>query len=103
MRRNGKTTRTIDEAIQKLFIDGEIIIPTKVQIEYYTSHILEDKRWNNDKITEYENKAVIDSDWSLGYAQDDFRRRILKRLEFEHRDMFKTLKDDNSFFKIIKE
>ena len=75
MRRSGKTTRTIDEAIQKLFTYGEITVPLNIGNRMY----LNNKR---------EETIVIDPDAKIGNeVQRDLFSRIRKRLELEHRCM----------------
>lgn len=72
MRRNGKTTRTIDAAIQAIFNpknEGRIIVPNNVQ---------ETKGFKPSQI-------VKDQDWYLSDGvQNYLRRRIFERLSREH-------------------
>lgn len=76
MRRSGKTTRTIDEAIQILFTKGAIKIPNSQEIDRLppgrTSAYLKENNW------------ILDPDWTTGSAQEDLYRRIFNRLEIEH-------------------
>ena len=75
MRRSGKTTRAVDNAIQVLFKYGAIYIPTKTQIK------------NNDFDGIPYSQIVKDEDWYEGKAQDEFARRIYNRLQIEHRHL----------------
>jgi len=88
MRRSGKTTRSIDLAIQKLFEFGKIYIPSKTELE-------EGK--NIRKIIEY---CQIDTDADKGSAQRDFKLRLLDRIKLEHRDQVVI---DSNWIKLIDE
>lgn len=77
-RRKGKSTRTIDFAIQALFSRGEIIVPSQITINEFLKGEL---RGYNQIGIEY----IIDQDFDNNhkvqkYLLDD----ILKRLSFEH-------------------
>lgn len=76
MRASGKTTRTVDEAIQKLFKYGVIIIPFNI---------------GNKQFVNERNKdiLVIDSDAKVGnQAQREMCARLRKRLHSEHNGQF---------------
>ncbi|MBS3914831.1 MAG: hypothetical protein KG003_10040 [Bacteroidetes bacterium] len=74
MRRSGKTTRLINEAIEILFKEKIIYIPTKQGIR--TPNKWESKA---DKFN------LIDPDYSeSNMAQEDFIRRIFNRAMAEH-------------------
>lgn len=70
----GKTTRTVDHAIQMLFTEGTIHVPTKSEIK--------DENYQRGR---NKNQMIIDPDWEADYAQKDLLNRIVKRLRFEHR------------------
>lgn len=81
MRQSGKTTRTIDEAIQTLFTEGKIWIPTKSGIKNF---------YNSKRILKVEEREklikimIIDPDWEEGLSQDNLTRRIARRINIEH-------------------
>lgn len=72
MRKSGKTTLIIDSAIQKLFSEGVIYVPTKHELI------------NGSKSNYNFIKWIIDPDWNLGSAQNDLLRRLTNRLNTEH-------------------
>lgn len=75
MRGSGKTTRKIDEAIQILFKYGEIILPSKKEIEDGTYY----RGYSNQEI------FIIDPDYHYGTrVQHDLMHRIVQRLAIEH-------------------
>lgn len=75
MRRTGKTTRSVDKAIQKLFRYGEITVPSKGQIDSGTLDVGIE-----------EGTIIVDPDWMDGdRVQDHLRSRILRRLQEEHK------------------
>jgi hypothetical protein len=84
MRRSGKTTRLIDEAVQALFNEGEIIIP--------------DGRWINDEhkrgfsIQQIDkiNRFIDDVYSPNGESQERFKRLLIRRLSIEHQDAFEV-------------
>lgn len=75
MRRSGRTTRLVDEAIQYLFKNNEIIL--------YTNF---DRRSN-----------FLDPDARLhNLPQQHFVNTFIKRLELEHYGQFEVFKSKNS-------
>lgn len=92
MRRSGKTTRDIDQAVQDLFNKGSVYVPTKTEINQSTESY-------NRKLPE---NSVMDTQWLLGMAQEDFFSRLVKRLSIEHNGNFEvkgriiTFKKDNT-------
>jgi hypothetical protein len=73
-RMTGKTTRTIDHAIQVLFTEGIIEVPTNKQIE----------RLNSE--SKNRNTLILDPDWkSHSAVQTNLLRGIMRRLKFEHK------------------
>ena len=81
-RRIGKTTRLIDEAVQELFNNGVVWIPTSKEAELLLGE--DGKRGINDLV--WSNKIkFIDPDHKSGNkVQDNFRERFKKRLYSEH-------------------
>ncbi|MBB1150266.1 hypothetical protein H4K35_09010 [Myroides sp. NP-2] len=75
MRRSGRTTRIVDEAIQQLFTKGSIYVPTKTHLE---------ENLKDTRSVKKNMNYIVDPDWDKGYAQRDLFSRILKRLELEH-------------------
>ena len=71
MRRSGKTTRLIDEAIQELFKKGELKLSLNYNVK---SDFL-------DRDSTSENRA-----------QRDFVDRLIQRLSIEHRNCCETRK-----------
>ena len=80
-RKTGKTTRTVDEAIQQILKYNKIFIPTKHQLK---REVL--KLNGINPIRGYPNEiTVIDPDWTDSQAVQEFLwRRIIKRLQYEH-------------------
>jgi hypothetical protein len=96
MRRSGKTTRTIDEAIQTLFKEGEIWIPSKQGIKNFN----ESERFNkNEDRLKILSLMIIDPEWQEGRAQEDLGKRIAKRINSEHFDQC-TYSKENEYLKI---
>lgn len=80
MRRTGKTTRKVDEAIQTLFKENYIILPKGECI-------------NEMYVWEY--PSIIDEDAGISpLAQDEMSRLVYKRLESEHFMMYDTQEFD---------
>lgn len=75
MRINGKTTRMVDVAIQELFTNGSIYIPTKTHLEQNIKDRCSIKKHMN---------YIVDPDWDKGRSQEQLFRTILKRLRSEH-------------------
>lgn len=73
MRRSGKTTRAIDEAIQLIFSEGQILVPSKGILL-------------NPTIGGFPEgiKVCIDPDWTIGTAQQNFLVRLKRRIREEH-------------------
>lgn len=89
MRRTGKTTRLIDEAIQTLFNDGIICVP-KAPIY-------------SEKINHKRVKVFIDPNHSnMNHAQDYFRARLRRRLEIEHEGCFVITGDNVKIIPSLK-
>ncbi len=79
MRRNGKTTRAVDDAIQRLFTIGEIWILKSEYLEKYQENLL-----LNYNTLELKQKVVYDYDWKVNNMQRIFYDKIKKRLDNEH-------------------
>ena len=79
MRRNGKTTRAVDDAIQRLFTIGEIWILKSEYLEKYQENLL-----LNYNTLELKQKVVYDYDWNGNNMQRIFYDKIKKRLDNEH-------------------
>ena len=79
MRRNGKTTRAVDDAIQRLFTIGEIWILKSEYLEKYQDNLL-----LNYNTLELKQKVVYDYDWKVNNMQRIFYDKIKKRLDNEH-------------------
>ena len=79
MRRNGKTTRAVDDAIQRLFTICEIWILKSEYLEKYQENLL-----LNYNTLELKQKVVYDYDWKVNNMQRIFYDKIKKRLDNEH-------------------
>ena len=78
MRMSGKTTRTIDKAIQCLFKHGVIHVPRKVNFESTRGRKKE--------------CVIVDPDHELGSGiQRHLFDSILKRISFEHNHKLKDI------------
>lgn len=77
-RRNGNTTRAVDNAIQSLFKTGAIKIPGTLKDEERCS-------WTNKQVIY--DPACIYADVSISEIQRELSVRIKKRLELEHKDV----------------
>jgi hypothetical protein len=74
MRRSGKTTRTVDQAIQKLFTDKKLVIY---------------KNCDN-------RSDILDPDANLhSFAQKHFLDQLLRRLESEHKGSYEIDNEKN--------
>lgn len=77
-RRKGKSTRTIDFAIQALFSRGEIIVPSQITINEFLKGEL--RGYNTEGI-----EHIIDYDYSRHYkVQRELMDSIIRRLSIEH-------------------
>ena len=75
MRKEGKTTRLIDDAIQTLFKEGSICVPHESELPFNSRGII--------------LKIFIDEDaHETNRAQSHFRDRLFSRLFEEHRGSF---------------
>lgn len=81
-RRSGKTTRTIDHAIQVLFTKGKIYIPSRQELK---DDIEENSEGKINKLMDF---VIADYDWHMGRAQDDMKKGLIKRLQSEHNSQF---------------
>ncbi len=72
MRATGKTTRAIDEAIQKLFTHEVIIVPK-------TAYSATPGKLLNDKFP-----VCVDPDYMNGHAQREFLKLLKLRIRNEH-------------------
>lgn len=98
-RRSGKTTRTIDDAIQKLFTNSEIWIPSKTVILEFNNQNSQKK---NQEIKDFSKFSIIDDDWELdSFVQIGLIKRIINRLENEHSGNFKVIREIPNLVKII--
>lgn len=87
----GKTTRTIDYAIQVLFKEGMIFVPSRT--EYNNPHYHSDRN---------RNIMIIDPDWQFDGVQRDLLNRIKKRLKFEHNlDKYSNLRVNGTTIFIV--
>lgn len=78
MRASGKTTRKVDEAVQKLFVQRLIVIP------FYSN--LKDKQYYRGRDI---NTFIIDEDWeSHSNVQKYLLQKILERLQLEHTNQY---------------
>ena len=91
MTKSGKTTRTIDNAVQAFFSNGEgLYVPTY--------HQLIDREDGSDKAEPIpedlsEDQIIIDPDWKVSSTvQRHLLGAILKRLNFEHQGMARKYK-----------
>jgi hypothetical protein len=83
MRMSGKTTRKVDEAVQKLFTHREIIIPNvKCIKEYYGSELTGGLFYNKEHV------LIIDEDWNSGHSQEFMTNSLVRRLYWEHNDQY---------------
>lgn len=87
MRRDGKTTRLIDAAIQELFNNGEVYVPSGIKA--MRLHGKDGGRGIDDylyfRMTKYTDYDFWEYDGSINVkAQDDFARRFKDRLNREH-------------------
>lgn len=98
MRRSGKTTRTVDEAIQKLFNQGEIWIPTMSGIKH-----MNEKHFPKEKKEQLMKFSVIDDEWELSQmVQKHLEKRIVNRLMIEHQQQCSfSKKDSHTVIKLI--
>ena len=73
MRRTGKTTRLIDQAIQSLFNNGQLYLLRKHAVGNFRN------------IIKNGSTLFVDPDHKMSnMAQNEFVYRVMKRLEFEH-------------------
>ncbi len=90
MRRSGKTTRLVDEAIQQLFEVGNLYLPTSNDIQTGFGKYLYDP-----DLVKLMQK-FIDPDFRPGnQAQLDFIERVNKRLESEHYGVFERVSQNH--------
>lgn len=87
IRRSGKTTKCIDDAIQVLFTKGKIYIPSKQELKDDAELTMLGKE-SQRKLLKVMDFLVVDYDWHMGRAQDDMKRRLIKRLQSEHNSQF---------------
>ena len=95
MRRSGETTRLIDIAVQMLFTDGEITIPTATDLYFNDG-------WRRGLSAEQIQKRMIliDPDsYRTNRAQEFFFRSLTRRLNTEHYGMFEQ---HGNTFRVIK-
>ena len=93
MRRSGKTTRMIDEAVQYLFEKGELYLFKKCGFK------------NAVRTLTNHQKLFVDPDHKMSnQAQQDFIYRVMKRLEVEHNGShkIKTMSKDYIHVTIVK-
>lgn len=88
MRRTGKTTRLIDQAIQSLFANGQLYLLRKHALGKFRN-IIKDG-----------STLFVDPDHKMSnMAQNDFVYKVMKRLEFEHTEGY-TAKTDRDYIHI---
>jgi hypothetical protein len=76
MRRIDKTTQVIDDAIQKLFTHGHIIVPKMNDLK--NAFVYRGRRLNYDMM-------IIDPDWEVSnQVQRNLFERIVRRIQLEH-------------------
>lgn len=86
MRATGRTTRMIDNAIQCLFEQGNIIVPSK--------HI------KDENLRSIKYRIFIDLDSRVGNkAQEHFLKKLLNRLNQEHAGFY-NFDNHNGIFHI---
>ncbi len=81
MRRSGKTTRKVDEAVQKFFENGAMLIPNNDEIR------------KGDFNGELKDQVIIDPDVEIenpNMCQHELKYRIVRRLEIEHHNQFQV-------------
>jgi len=84
-RKNGKTTRVIDEAIQFLFKSYVIVVPPYSKL----------MRLKREKKTLAILNSFIDPDWKLGpNVQSNLMDRIISRIKIEHYNTYQKLSVD---------
>ena len=79
MRRSGKTTRTVDGAIQELFTRGWIRIPLRPSEGFNPDEVIEDP-------------SAIELPMSYSIIQRDLFQRVIRRLESEHYGQYEVNK-----------
>lgn len=88
MRRSGKTTRTIDAAIQDLFKGKTLYFPSRDRVIQDAKQSEESRRRINVFSSLFEGetsrKAIIDDGVEHGYAQEFLLKQFLRRLSLEH-------------------
>ena len=75
MRRLGRTTRLVDNAIQTLFQEGEIFIPDSSWLESNGRGFTKE---------EIEKRNLFIDVEGTGFSQKYFLRRLMRRLNAEH-------------------
>lgn len=83
----GKTTRVINDAVERLFQFKEIFIPNK-------NHLKNNINFFN-RITD--TTIIIDEDWNEGIAQEEMFYRLLDRLKIEHSEQFNVNKNEKGY------
>lgn len=103
MRRNGKTTRLIDLAIQELFTKGSVYVPSG------TRAVRLHGKDGGRGLDEYEYQRMVkytDYDfWDdfgkvLPRVQDNFKERFERRLYSEHNGI--NIKTDGFIYEVLK-
>lgn len=98
MRRTGRTTRVIDVAIQKLFENGCIVIPSRDNLTEGRNLYVKGK---SEKIIQ---DLVIDPDYNEGSSvQIVLFEKILRRLEVEHDRRLFTIDRGNGRISVKKD
>jgi len=96
MRRDGKTTRLINDAIEEMFKKGKICVPLK-----HPKSIKELKdAMAKDFFKDTKTKIFIDEDSKITNSiQKNFRERLVRRLDTEHTGYFMC--SGEMIFKVI--
>ena len=90
MRRTGKTTRLIDQAIQSLFANDQLYLLKKQAISKFRN-IIKDG-----------STLFVDPDHRMSnQAQQNFIYRVMKRLEFEHKGSHKIKTINKDYIHVI--
>ena len=90
MRRTGKTTRLIDQAIQSLFANDQLYLLKKQALNKFRN-IIKDG-----------STLFVDPDHRMSnQAQYDFIYRVMKRLEVEHAGTYKLKTVSKDYIHVI--
>lgn len=91
MRRDGKTTRLVDEAIQHLFVTGNLYIPSAGGIEL--EGVFEELPHTEQMFIDPDHKPD-------NMAQTNFTQRFISRLKIEHDPKYYQIKKDKYYIHV---